>query len=153
MAAGAETAEAACALVERELAAGVAFMNSRGLLHFDAHFENILTDGHRLYFADYGLALSTRFELSPEESAFFEGHRSYDRAYSLSYLVSWLVTELYGHGRDEREAQIRPDTAAALITRHAPLTAVMADFFRRFRDESRETPFPLEELRRLGLPT
>ncbi|MFI7135214.1 hypothetical protein ACIBQ1_56840 [Nonomuraea sp. NPDC050153] len=33
-------------------------MNSRGLLHFDAHFENILTGGQRLYFADYGLAVS-----------------------------------------------------------------------------------------------
>jgi hypothetical protein len=161
MAAGGETAEAACALVERELSAGVAFMNSRDLLHFDAHFQNILTDGHRLYFADYGLALSTSFDLSPEESAFFEGHRTYDRAYSQSYLVNWLVTELYGYGRDEREAQIRayargerptgiPDTAAALITRHAPLTTVMADFVRRLRDESRETPYPLEELRRLG---
>jgi hypothetical protein len=136
-------------------------MNSRDLLHFDAHFQNILTDGHRLYFADYGLALSTSFDLSPEESAFFEGHRTYDRAYSQSYLVNWLVTELYGYGRDEREAQIRayargerptgiPDTAAALITRHAPLTTVMADFVRRLRDESRETPYPLEELRRLG---
>jgi hypothetical protein len=164
MAAGAESADEACALVERELAAGIAFMNSRDLLHFDAHFQNILTDGHRLYVADYGLALSTRFDLSPEESAFFEGHRSYDRAYSQSYLVSWLVTELYGYDREEREAQIRayargerptgiPDTAAALVTRHAPLTAVMTDFFRRFRDESRETPYPLDELRRLGLST
>jgi hypothetical protein len=29
----------------------------------------------------------------------------------------------------------------------------MADFVRRLRDESRETPYPLEELRRLGLST
>lgn len=43
-------------------------MNTRGLLHFDAHFENILTDGQRLFFADYGLAISSRFELSRDES-------------------------------------------------------------------------------------
>ena len=30
-----------------ELAAGIAFLNGRGLLHLDAHFENILTDGRR----------------------------------------------------------------------------------------------------------
>ncbi|MFF2503082.1 hypothetical protein ACFVTY_06840 [Streptomyces sp. NPDC058067] len=49
-------------------------MNSRGLLHFDAHFQNILTDGRRLYFADFGLALSSRFDLSPSEAGFFERH-------------------------------------------------------------------------------
>ncbi|UUU21778.1 serine/threonine-protein kinase [Streptomyces sp. DSM 40750] len=163
-AAGAEAADRACALVERELAAGVSFMNSRGLLHFDTHFENILTDGHRLYFADYGLSLSSRFDLSPQETAFYDRHRTYDRCYSLSYLVNWLVTDLYGHGRDEREARIRayargerptgiPDTAAAIITRHAPLTAVMGDFFRRLRDGNRETPYPLDQLRRLGVAT
>ncbi|WP_200307628.1 protein kinase family protein [Streptomyces adelaidensis] len=160
-AAGAESADRACAMVERELAAGIAFMNSRGLLHFDAHFENILTDGHRLYFADYGLSLSSRFDLSPAEAAFFDRHRTYDRCYALRYLVTWLVTDLYGDGRNDREARIRayargerptgiPAAAAAIITRHAPLTAVMSAFFRRLSDESRETPYPLEELHRLG---
>ena len=42
--------------VERNLRAGVAFMTSHGLHHFDAHFKNVLTDGHRLYFTDFGLA-------------------------------------------------------------------------------------------------
>ena len=51
-------------MVEKELEAGTSFMNARGLLHFDAHFQNILTDGERLYFADYGLAISSRFDLS-----------------------------------------------------------------------------------------
>jgi len=67
-----ESADRACSLVERELEAGTSFMNAHGLLHFDAHFQNILTDGRRLYFADYGLALSSRFELSPSETSFFE---------------------------------------------------------------------------------
>lgn len=74
--AGDQAANRACAMAERELAAGISFMNSRGLLHFDAHFENILTDGQRLYFADYGLALSSGFELSPDEAGFFDRHRT-----------------------------------------------------------------------------
>jgi hypothetical protein len=159
--AGGEAADRACAMAERELEAGIAFMNGRGLLHFDAHFENILTDGRRLYFADYGLALSSRFELSGEEADFVDRHQTYDRCYSVTYLVNWLVTALYGYGRDDREAQVRaysrgerptgiPEAAAAVLARHAPLTAVMADFFRRFRYESRETPYPLEEIRRIG---
>ena len=50
--AGDEATDRACAMVEKNLAAGTSLMNARGLLHFDAHFENILTDGRRLYFAD-----------------------------------------------------------------------------------------------------
>lgn len=161
MSADAGSADRACALVERELTAGISFMNSRGLLHFDAHFQNILTDGHRLYFTDYGLALSSRFDLSPQEAAFYDRHRGYDRCYSRSYFVNWLVKDLYGHERDEREARIRayaqgerptgiPDTAVSLITRYAPLASVLADFFRRLEEESRETPYPLEELRELA---
>ncbi|WP_326757010.1 protein kinase family protein [Streptomyces hirsutus] len=161
MDAGGEAADRACAMVERELEAGTSFMNSRGLLHFDVHFENILTDGRRLFFADYGLAVSSRFELSPEEAGFFDRHRTYDRCYSASYLVNWLVTALYGYRRDDREAQVRayaqgerptgiPEEAAEILARHAPLTAVMADFFRTFERESRETPYPLEEIRRMG---
>lgn len=162
--AGGAAADRACTMVERDLEAVISFMNSRGFLHFDAHFENILTDGQHLFFADYGLAISSRFELSPDEVAFFGRHRTYDRCYSLSYLVNWLVTALYGFGiadSDERDAQVRayargerpagiPETAAAIIARHAPLTVVMADFFRKLRQESRLTPYPLEEIRRIG---
>ena len=161
MHAGAEAADRACTMVERDLEAGTSFMNSRGLLHFDAHFENILTDGQRLFFADYGLAISSRFELSQDEVAFFSRHRTYDRCYSVSYLVNWLVTALYGSRRDDRDAQVRayargerptgiPETAAAILARHAPLTVVMAEFFRKLRQESRQTPYPLEEIRRIG---
>jgi hypothetical protein len=161
MHAGAEAADRACAMVERDLEAGTSFMNSRGLLHFDAHFENILTDGQRLFFADYGLAISSQFELSQEEVAFFSRHRTYDRCYSVSYLVNWLVTALYGSRGDDRDAQVRayargerptgiPETAAAILARHAPLTVVMAEFFRKLRQESRQTPYPLEEIRRIG---
>ncbi|WP_069885048.1 hypothetical protein [Streptomyces luteocolor] len=161
MEAGGEAAERACAMVERELEAGTSFMNSRGLLHFDTHFENILTDGRRLFFSDFGLALSTRFDLSRDDTAFFDQHRTYDRCYSASYLVNWLVTALYGYARDEREAWIRayargerpsgiPEVAASILTRHAPLTAVMTDFLRRLQYESREIPYPLEEIEAIG---
>ncbi|MFI0977223.1 protein kinase family protein [Streptomyces sp. NPDC021093] len=153
-------ADRACAMVERELEAGVSFMNDRGLLHFDAHFQNILTDGHRLYFTDYGLALSSRFDLSPGEADFFDRHRTYDRAYALSYLVNWLISGLYGYKRAEREALIRaladgerppagPPGATALLVRHAPLAAVVTDFIGRVEKEDRGTPYPAEEIRRI----
>jgi hypothetical protein len=72
----------ACAMVDAELDAGIAFMNARGLLHFDAHFQNILTDGRQLFFTDYGLSLASGFELARDEAEFFDRHRSYDRRYA-----------------------------------------------------------------------
>ncbi|PVC91003.1 hypothetical protein DBP19_17920 [Streptomyces sp. CS090A] len=157
--AGEEGADRACSLVERELEAGTSFMNARGLLHFDAHFQNILVDGRRLYFADYGLAISSRFDLSPSEAGFFERHRTYDRCYTRSWLVNSLITKVYGYGREKREALIRacaageeppdgPQKARAILSRHAPLAAVMTDFYVKVQDEDRETPYPAEALRR-----
>ncbi|GII30450.1 protein kinase family protein [Planotetraspora mira] len=158
--AGEEAADLACSLVDEGLEAGVSFMNTRGLLHFDAHFENILTDGRRLYFADYGLALSSRFDLSQAEIGFFDRHRTYDRCYASTHLVNWLVTAFYGYGRKERDALVRacaegecptgiPAAAAAILTRYSPLAVVMADFYRKLQEESRQTPYPLEEIHRV----
>ncbi|GGP55335.1 protein kinase family protein [Streptomyces calvus] len=157
VAAGDEAAGRACTLVEDALDAGLSFMNARGLLHFDAHFENILTDGRRLYFADYGLAISSRFELDPEEADFFERHRAYDRAYAVTHLVNWLAAALFGYAPQERREFVRacaegaspgngvPAAVAALLARHAPLAAGMGDFYHRFRQESRTTPCPVRE--------
>ncbi|MFJ8210614.1 protein kinase family protein [Streptomyces sp. NPDC096033] len=159
--AGDESASRACSLVEGELEAGTSFMNAHGLLHFDAHFQNVLTDGRRLYFADYGLALSSHFDLSPSETGFFELHRTYDRCYTRSWLVNWLITHLYGHTyeREQRTALIRacaagarplgvPQEAREIVSRHGPLAAVMTDFYGKVQDEDRETPYPSEALRR-----
>jgi hypothetical protein len=157
--AGDEAADRACSLVESELAAGTAYMNARGLLHFDAHFENILTDGRRLYFADYGLAISSRFDLSRADADFFDWHRGYDRDYTVSYFANWLVTALSGAAGDDRAALVRgyargepptgiPAAAAAIITRDARLADVMADFLDRLRRENKATPYPLEAIRR-----
>ena len=161
--AGDEATDLACAMVERELAAGTTFMNSRGLLHIDAHFENILTDGRRLYFGDYGLSLSSGFDLSRQEAAFFDQNQSYDHGFTSTYLVNWLLTALYGLRRGDREARATmvraiaegkppegiPDGAAAVLTRHAPIAAAMSSFTRAFQQTSRSTPYPDQQIRRL----
>jgi hypothetical protein len=153
LALGEEAAEAALTMVERELAAGIAFMNGRGLLHFDAHLQNIMTDGHRLFFADYGLAICDRFELSPDEVEFFRRHESYDRMYTAWFLVIWLVTELYGYTGADRTAFIRavaegerptgiPPTAAAILTRNAGYAVVMGEFADAIHSGAVRTPYP-----------
>lgn len=153
--AGEESTDRALALVDRDVEAGIAFMNAHGLLHFDMHFQNMLTDGRRLYFADYGLAISSRFELAEEELSFFARHQNYDRRYAAMYASQWLVTALLGCAQDERESRLRayaageapaglPQAASAVLARDAPIAVLMTDFFRALQRESRQRPYPAE---------
>ncbi|KAB2592359.1 protein kinase family protein [Streptomyces arboris] len=144
--------------VEEALMSGAAFMSSRGLVHFDAHLANILTDGRQLYFADFGLALSSRFDLSANESAFLSDHLTYDRCHTASHLLRYHVLDGV-RGDTESEAFLHdwiagrrpggvPPETAAVIDRHARPAAVMDSFFRRLLTESKQTPFPAAEIER-----
>src|SRR5205823_3267122 len=84
---GEEAVNSATTMIEHNLKAITSFINAKDLLHFDAHFRNIMTDGDRLYFADFGLALSSEFELSETERLFFDAHKNYDLCHSLEYFL------------------------------------------------------------------
>jgi hypothetical protein len=162
--AGGEAAERACAMVDDELKAGISSVNARGLLHFDAHFENVLTDGQRLFFTDYGLAISSCFDLTRGEAGFFDQHRTYDQYYAVTHLVNWLAVALYGHTPEERKTFVNacvqgvppegvPALVAALLVRYAPVAAVMGNFYREFQQEGRATPHPPATTCRTGRST
>ncbi|MEU7908843.1 serine/threonine protein phosphatase [Actinoplanes sp. NPDC049118] len=158
-AAGGEAAESAYAFVDDALRTGVNFLESQGLLHFDAHFRNLLTDGRRLYFADFGLAVHARFDLSAEEAAFVRRHRSYDRCYTATHLTVWLVSNLLKvpwsdcpaylqrHARNPG-AIAASATADRIVARHTPVAVVMEQFFDAVVNVSKRTPFPAEDLGR-----
>lgn len=142
--------------IEDALNRGADFMSARGLVHFDAHFRNVLTDGRLIYFADFGLALSSRFELSPPETDFLTRHLLYDRCYTTTHL---LRHHLLDGERDDAEhtrflrdwtAGRRPEgvrtDVAALLDRHAPSSLVLGEFHRRLLEEDRRTPFPAAEI-------
>ncbi|MFH8617291.1 protein kinase family protein [Streptomyces sp. NPDC017979] len=142
--------------VEEALMEGVAFMSSRGLVHFDAHFDNVLTDGRQLYFADFGLALSSHFDLTANESTFLADHLAYDRCYTASHLLQYHVLDGL-RGATERAVFLhdwiagrRPDSIppeiTAIIDRHARPTVVVDSFFRRLFTESKQAPFPAAEI-------
>ncbi|MFF7443255.1 protein kinase family protein [Streptomyces sp. NPDC008122] len=144
--------------VEQALMDGAAFMSSRGLVHFDAHFANILTDGRRLYFADFGLALSSRFDLAANESDFLADHLTYDRCCTASHLLRYHLLDGV-RGDTEPEAFLHdwiagrrpggiPPGITAIIDRHAGPAAVVDSFFRRLCTESKQTPFPAAEIER-----
>jgi hypothetical protein len=61
-----------------EIRTTIDFLRMKGIIHFDAHFRNILTDGDRIYLTDFGLVLDRNFALMKEEEAFFEQNIFYD---------------------------------------------------------------------------
>jgi hypothetical protein len=156
-----ENRESACKMVEQSLTREIPLMNSLGLLHGDAHFANILTDGSRLYFADFGLAISKRFELSSDEERYLENNTSLDRAYVLANWVNrlvktWVPTIGIPHTRNELVRAVASgqtldalipnlsSSVAEIVQRHAPVAAAFNDFYVRLHSESRSTPYPRE---------
>ena len=156
---GDAAAERAIAMVERRLLVDVAQMNAGGLYHFDAHLDNILSDGERLYFVDLALAMSPRFELSAGEARFLDANLSHDRCHTIRCLVNWLVTAFTGTSdwlaRNHVIGRVAAGEAlagvasfaAAVVERHAPVAAVINDFYRQLHLVDRRTPYPAEAAR------
>ncbi len=94
--------------VVQDLFGTIDFLRSKGLIHFDAHFHNILTDGERCYLTDFGLVADRSFDLSPEEAAFFKAHTFYD--------YGEVIAELSFHLRDRFNA-LPDDKKASLLER------------------------------------
>jgi hypothetical protein len=163
MAAGPEAMESACAMVEHGLTVDVPLMNALGLLHGDAHHGNILTDGHRLHFADLGLATSARFQLSDDEQSYLQHNASLDCGYVRAKWVSWLVKAwapaasslqermewIRDIARGQAVSRVIPDmpsSIAAIIRRHAPVATVLNDFYVELRSASRRASYPRDEV-------
>ncbi len=75
-----------------DLRTTIAFLQSKGIIHFDAHFHNALTDGEHTYLTDFGLVLDKSFDLTAEEHIFFEQNTFYDYREilrNLGHLIRW----------------------------------------------------------------
>ncbi len=157
---GAAATDAAIAMAENGLLAGVDELKSAGVLHFDAHLNNMLTDGSRVYFTDFGIATSPSFHLSDLEKRFIAANATHDRCHTLTRLVDWIITALTDapdwETRDERIQRISNGdhgelahvsaTAAAVVERHAPIAAIINDFYRRLRFDDRHARYPTDAL-------
>ncbi|MCX5008985.1 protein kinase family protein [Streptomyces sp. NBC_00638] len=144
--------------VEDQLLRGTEFMSARGLVHFDAHFANLLTDGRQVYFADFGLASSRDFELSAEERVFLTEHLVYDRSYAPNHLLRHHLPDGVRGGSDHgaflrdwlegrRPVHVPPEIGG-ILDRHAPHAMVLDDFHHRLLTQSKLTPFPAAEVER-----
>lgn len=151
-----EEAAAACAMVERELRTTLPFAATNGLIHFDSHFRNILTDGERLYLADLGLAASIDFALDDDERAFVQDHDTYDKANTLALLVNSVVValtaaenwpqrfELIRRWADGEVPSGVPAAVADVVGRYVPLAVVMNDVALRIMEDPTTAPYPVE---------
>jgi hypothetical protein len=130
--------EAAILRFHDEWREAAAFMNERGMLHFDLHRANLLTDGAQIYVGDYGLALCADFDLAPAERDFFESHRLYDRGY-----VDWAFGEWL---RRAEPALLLTPALEARLDNVAPVADVFARFVASLNNVSNTTPFPAAEI-------
>jgi hypothetical protein len=73
-----------------DLCATIDFLRKNEVIHFDAHFSNILTDGERTYLTDFGLVLDKNYALAEDEMAFFKANTCYDYGEVLSCLDTVL---------------------------------------------------------------
>ena len=75
-----------------DLRTTIDFLTTKGIIHFDAHFGNILTDGKQTYLTDFGLVLDKSFSLTSDEQSFFEQNKFYDCGEvlrNLGILIRW----------------------------------------------------------------
>lgn len=75
-----------------DLRTTIDFLRTKGIIHFDAHFRNILTDGEQTYLTDFGLVLGKSFSLTSYEESFFEQNTFYDYGEvlrNLGILIRW----------------------------------------------------------------
>jgi hypothetical protein len=147
------------ATVERQFAQIVTFLRDQRLLHMDAHFGNMRTDGERIFLSDFGLATSPRFDLSAPERDFARRHATHDAAYAAMRLVNWLVTDVCGVpvpntggpvARNEYVVRCAaghlpddlPPGVAEILARHAPAAAKMNAFYWKLFDGDIHAEYP-----------
>ncbi len=145
--------------LEASLLAIVEAMNTRGLLHMDAHLENFLTDGETLVLGDYGLATAQAFDLSPEEEHFLETHASFDSCTAITGLVQAFVAR-YDQRAEWHDAlrevaagnhvsrDVMPEPVRRYLAQRAPVALTMHEFYVQLLADLSGAEFPAQALER-----
>ena len=158
---GGKTAESAILFVEEQLEKTISFMHNHELIHFDAHFHNMLTDGKMIYFTDFGLSLSSKFKSTPDEVKFLKTHRHFDRCMAAQCLASCIACNVFNaddpelayqeYLRGER-GEIAPFIASKL-KQYELVVIAMNSFFQGLKEENKFDSYPSALLNRLKKAT
>lgn len=142
------SASAAVLFAEAKAREAFEFMRDTNFVHFDAHLSNILTDGVRLYFADFGLALHDSFDLTHDERSFLTRHANYDKARFASSMVHTICRAIPGEegwsqklSNLELQAESLPPAAIAALQRHADAAKYMGQFAQALINTNRHAAF------------
>ena len=110
--------------------------------------------GKLIYLSDFGLALSSKFDLIPAETEFLKQHHSYDHACTAVNLLHWIITSLFGkehweirlHKYLAVELNNVPPAINTIINRYAPIALLMNEFYQKLQKDSKSTPYPATQL-------
>jgi hypothetical protein len=156
--AGPEPAQRAVMLVDQQLLGAVSHLRSAGMTHFDAHFDNVLTDGQRIVLSDFGLATARQFQLTSTERCFVVLTADHDLAYCAATLVNTIVGTLFGFsGPKERNAYVRgcgqrrqcaglTGQLADTVVRYARVTTVINDFYWQLHVGNQTADYPAADI-------
>lgn len=86
-----------------EVLGTLTFLRKNGIIHFDVHFNNIVTDGKKPYLTDFGLVLDRRFDLTEMERVFFKKNRYYDYGEFLSCFGEHLLSIYRGLAKTKKK--------------------------------------------------
>lgn len=89
-----------------ELRTTIDFLRTKGIIHFDAHFQNVLTDGEQIYLTDFGLVLDKNFALTKDEELLFEQNTFYDYGEVLRNL-GHLIRASYDSSSENNQRRIK----------------------------------------------
>jgi len=85
----------------------ISFLRKNGIIHFDCHSHNILCDGKKIYLADFGLVLDSKFDLGKREQDFFRRNTHYDGGEFLSHLLGSYIFDAFGRSSKRAKQSIR----------------------------------------------
>jgi hypothetical protein len=100
------------------------FLRRHGIIHFDAHLYNVLTDGEQVYLTDFGLVLDKSFALTKEEQRFFQQHTYYDYGEVLACL-DFLVLRSFNALTESKKREISERYAIKENVRHHELAPIL----------------------------
>ncbi|MBO0678820.1 hypothetical protein JRC04_15240 [Mycolicibacterium sp. S2-37] len=140
--------------VLNHLLGAVAQMQAHGVVHFDAHLDNVVTTGRQLVVTDFGLAAAASFHLDSTEREFLTAHTDHDVAYCIASLTNSVLKFPDARARNDwlrRCAQTGaadglPKHLVEIVRRLAPAASAMNDFYWDLHDGRLEMQFPSAEI-------
>lgn len=132
----------------------IAFIRSQGFIHFDAHVDNILTDGDCIYLTDFGLSLSKNFDLSDAEKDLFNTHQDYDQYWMITGLVYCIIVSKYGKEGWEFRLKEYLDNSQknfspfihSILVQYGRVVLKMFDFYKKLKRSPHLKQYPTKDL-------